>query len=175
MKYISIKSIIMVLSLKIISINCSKPPPWFIHDAYLYYVDVEPKHTSNTTEIECLKLKMTDTITQSRAGDLLTQLQQIYGPFSGLWTFRNEYNNYFLNTHIKISSCFVLNAKSKIFEPTKCSEKFGFICKVRIKYATLFYNQTFKEELRSKEEIRYSCDPHRYRFNDLSACLLYLF
>lgn len=80
----------------------------------------------------------------------------------------------FLNNEIKVNSCFVLNATTEIYEPKLCPEKFGFICKVRIKYATIFHGKNLSEKIYGKQ-IEFICNPHVNRFNDLSACLLHLF
>ncbi|KNC29559.1 hypothetical protein FF38_11536 [Lucilia cuprina] len=121
----------VIFTLKINLNNCTKPPPWFMHGEYLYYVNIEQNFSSNFTQSLCNKQGMLYTITRANAIQLLPHLRQVYGDFPGLWTYNNEIFNEILNTHMKMRSCFQFNANSETFQPENCTKKSGYICKYR--------------------------------------------
>ncbi|XP_046810161.1 uncharacterized protein LOC124420660 [Lucilia cuprina] len=130
MQYIhNILIILVIFTLKINLNNCTKPPPWFMHGEYLYYVNIEQNFSSNFTQSLCNKQGMLYTITRANAIQLLPHLRQVYGDFPGLWTYNNEIFNEILNTHMKMRSCFQFNANSETFQPENCTKKSGYICK----------------------------------------------
>ncbi|XP_037820353.1 uncharacterized protein LOC119609580 [Lucilia sericata] len=174
MQYIhKILIILVIFILKMNLNNCTKPPPWFMHGEYLYYVNIEQNFSSNFTQSLCDKLGMSVTISRLNAIQLLPHLRQSYGDFPGLWTYKNEFFNNVLNTHIKMQSCFQFNASSENFQPKSCTEKSGYICKVRMTSATLFYKNSLQHVY--KNDIKQYCDPQLNLVkNDLYSCLIHL-
>ncbi|XP_065370605.1 uncharacterized protein LOC135962542 [Calliphora vicina] len=145
---------------------------WFLRDKFLFYIDTEPRFTSDETQTFCKENDMVFTIMKSEAFTLFDQIHEIYGNFSSFWTYGNQQYN--LVDKTDTNSCYKLTVND-LYRKENCSTLMGLICKRRIAGATLRYKNGTKYEI-GLSDVQEYCDPQTSKYDDvLDYCKINFF